>query len=47
MHELDRARYSNREREREGEMGVSISEMEQAIFDLMSHSLMDFFIAYN
>lgn len=29
------------------EMGVSISEMEQAIFDLMSHSLMDFFIAYN
>lgn len=26
------------------EMGVSISEMEQAIFDLMSHSLMDSYI---
>lgn len=35
-----------RERDRVQEMGVSISEMEQAIFDLMSRRLMDSFIAY-
>lgn len=41
-------RKTEREKEIERvlEMGVSISEMEQAIFDLMSHRLMDSFIAY-
>lgn len=45
-HECEKDREREKEIERVLEMGVSISEMEQAIFDLMSHRLMDSFIAY-
>lgn len=45
-HGCEKDREREKEIERVLEMGVSISEMEQAIFDLMSHRLMDSFIAY-